>query len=194
MAEIAATTNINDLPTGGASRDADNTNNVQLRAEEIVQSNVPEQPSMSLDQGTINQIINGLHQASSTGATQLASRDIPQATEQLTGDKEVRPDYVPEPDKISYIDDEDALHYQPSPTSLPEMCCMSDDSLQIPIIMSVLYFLFQLPIIKQTMGRVAAFSLNRDGNYSLYGLLLMSTLFGATYHTIMTIIAKFSTF
>lgn len=200
MAEIAATTNIHDLPMGGSStRDGPNMNNVQLHTEELVQqpqsAAVPEQPSMSLDQGTINQIINGLHQASSTGATQLASRDIPQATDQLTGDKEVQPNYVPEPEKVSYIEDEDMLQHNTSSSLIsPDTFYMSDDVLQTPIIISVLYFLFQLPVIKQTLGRFAAFSLNRDGNYSLYGLLFTSALFGSTYHVITSVIAKFSTF
>ena len=72
------TTSIMDLPTdptGGGSIGG----NISLSANE---SNVCNQNSVapngvSLDQTTINQIVSGLQQASSTGATQLASRDIP---------------------------------------------------------------------------------------------------------------------
>ena len=70
MADIA-TTSISDLPTdpvGGGSH------NVSMNISEKIPTQNQSAPnvagSLSLDQTTINQIVSGLQQASSTGATQ----------------------------------------------------------------------------------------------------------------------------
>ena len=91
------TTSINDLPTdpsGGGSVGG----NVSLVINEtagtnnMVQSSQPTASnSLSLDQSTISQIVNGLQQASLAGATSLPSRDIPLHTEQLTKDAQIQP-------------------------------------------------------------------------------------------------------
>lgn len=76
------TTSINDLPADPASG---TTGNINLSVNEMkLPSNdprdLPSSNGMALDQTTINQIVSGLQQASSTGVTQLQSRDIPQTT------------------------------------------------------------------------------------------------------------------
>ena len=108
------TTSINDLPTdptGGGSIGG----NISLVANETSSYKnqvIPQQQqqpqmsqSMSLDQSTISQIVNGLQQASIAGATSLPSRDIPQNTQKLTHDPEVKANYVPaaSPDHTDYI-------------------------------------------------------------------------------------------
>ena len=81
-------TSILDLPTdplGGG-------NNVTITAQEKQLA-----PGMSLDQTTINQIVNSLQQATLSGITQLQSRDIPMTTSGLSADPQVMPNYVPPP-------------------------------------------------------------------------------------------------
>jgi hypothetical protein len=63
--------------------------------------------NMSLDQTTINQIVNGLQQASSSGATQLASRDIPRNVDGMVSDPQIQPTYVPQTNNQDYIKDYD---------------------------------------------------------------------------------------
>ena len=118
------TTSINDLPTdptGGGSIGG----NISLVANETSSYKnqvIPQQQqqpqmsqSMSLDQSTISQIVNGLQQASIAGATSLPSRDIPQNTQQLTHDPEIKANYVPSasPDHTDYIKDEPAEYDYP---------------------------------------------------------------------------------
>ena len=46
-----------------------------------------------------NEFINGLQQATSSGALDLPSRDIPQSTEKLTHDQEIKENYIPQHEK-----------------------------------------------------------------------------------------------
>ena len=66
-------------------------------------------PSMSLSQQDINEIVKGIQTASQQNLTKLPSRDIPMDTTRITTDNTVRPNYVPEPTNVDYIQQEDNL-------------------------------------------------------------------------------------
>lgn len=57
------------------------------------------------------------------------------------------------------------------------------DELQTPILIGVLFFLFQLPFINAFMFQNLGFLkiYNEDGNLNLYGLLFKSIMFGLVY-------------
>ena len=148
------TTNILDLPMDPAG----GGNNISLSIKENNDShqsnNNNSQNSFSLDQTTINQIVSGLQQASTTGITQLPSRDIPQNISTISQDPQIQPNYIPPPvNKSDYIQqyesNEDIINnYNKShknSNSLDEMY----NEIQIPLLLSILYFLFQLPIFKK---------------------------------------------
>ena len=54
---------------------------------------------------------------------------------------------------------------------------------QIPIVIGVLFFLFQMPFINQFLFKNLSFLkiFGEDGNLNLYGLIFKSTLFGLAY-------------
>ena len=58
------------------------------------------------------------------------------------------------------------------------------DELQTPILIGVLFFLFQLPFVNAFMFQNFGFLKihNDDGNLNLYGLLVKSVLFGLAYY------------
>lgn len=154
MADINST-NINDLPTdpsnGGSiggnislvTNELDNVNNT-------IVSQQPMNQSLSLDQTTISQIVNGLQQASLAGATQLPSRDLPLNTDILTNDIQIQPNYIPTPKEKDYIieSDEDINSYYKKEKMENSLDSIYDE-LQGPILLAVLYFLFQLPFLKK---------------------------------------------
>ena len=101
-------TSILDLPTdpiGGGNI----SNNISLTASEtqsMSNNNNNSQQGFSLDQTTISQIVNGLQQATISGATQLPSRDIPMTTTGHSNDPQVQPNYVPMAERQKdYIND-----------------------------------------------------------------------------------------
>lgn len=184
------TTSINDLPTdptGGGSIGG----NISLVATEQkpVLNN-----SVSLDQTTINQIVNGLQQASMTGATTLPSRDIPQNTTQLTQDVYVNPNYVPpQSQKKDYIDDEPVrMNYQEE--NIRNNMDAFYDEFQTPFLLGIIYFIFQLPVFKKTIFKYMSFLCNNDGNYNLNGLIFVSSLFGFIYYLLTKFMNHFNKF
>lgn len=188
------TTSINDLPTdpmGGG-------NNISLVATE--KNNPPQmQPSsgLSLDQSTISQIVNGLQQASVSGATTLPSRDISQNTQSLTQDVYIKPNFVPPPNNIDYINDNDPEQYVNRYQQEERIQNSLDsvyDEIQTPLLLGILFFLFQLPIIKKTLFKYIPFLCNIDGNYNLNGLIFASALFGFSYYSLSKTIKQFNTF
>jgi hypothetical protein len=190
------TTSINDLPT-------DPTNggtiggNISLTANEIPSQNqnqgLPSQ--LSLDQSTISQIVNGLQQASLAGATSLPSRDIPINTEQLTKDVYIQPNYVPQPVLRDYINetDEDINRYYKQENVKNSLDSIYDE-IQTPLLLAIMYFLFQLPIFKKTIFKYLSFLCHSDGNYNINGLLFISALFGFIYYILSKTVKQFNKF
>jgi hypothetical protein len=190
------TTSINDLPTdpvGGGSVNG----NINLIVKDKNIEN-PQQPNnISLDQTTINQIVNGLQQASSTGATILPSRDIPRNTLPMTQDPQIQPNYII-PNTNKYIEETESNdEIEDNYNRLIKQSSSLDnlyDEIQIPLLLIVLYFIFQLPIFKITLFKYFSFLCNKDGNINLNGLLFTSCLFGLTYYIISQSILQFSRF
>jgi hypothetical protein len=179
---MSDSTSILDLPmdpvTGG---------NIALNATE----NTPQMQggnSLSLDQGTINQIVNSLQQASINGGTQLSSRDIPMTTTGHSNDPEVRPNYIPPPppQNMDYIQN----YEQPSNmvntygkniqnnNSLDDMY----NEIQTPLLIGILYFLFQLPFFRKFLFGYFPILFSSDGNLNINGFLFTSILFGLIFY------------
>jgi len=196
---MSDTTNITDLPIdpiGGGN----NSNNISMTVQETIQntSSVPE-TGLNIDQNTISQIVSGLQQASSSGITQLPSRDIPQTTYNLTQDVNVQPNFIPQPqnhvDYISnYEKNEDILNsYHKNENSARSLDDMYNE-IQIPLLLSVLYFLFQLPIFRKVLYKYFPFLFLKDGNYNLQGFMFSSVLYGFIFYLINKVIIHFGTF
>jgi len=189
------TTSINDLPTdptGGGTI----SGNISLTTTE----NVNAQPSsgISLDQSTISQIVNGLQQASIAGMTSLPSRDIPQNTQQLTQDPYIQPNYVPPApmNKRDFINEEiemDGQFNYKDETTRNALDSIYDE-FQTPLLLAVLYFVFQLPVFKKNVFKYASFLCNSDGNYNINGLIVVSGMFGMLYYSLSKLMVNFSRF
>jgi hypothetical protein len=197
MSEIN-TTSINDLPTDPSAGGSIGGNiNLVINETNSVQQ-MPNQQSksqLSLDQSTISQIVNGLQQASIAGATTLPSRDIPLNTEQLTQDAQVQPNYVPQPETRDYINetDDDINMYIQNEKNQNSLDAIYDE-LQAPLLLAVLYFLFQLPIFKKTVFKYLPFFCHGDGNYNFNGLIFTCALFGFIYYSLSKSVRHFSKF
>ena len=194
-------TSIMDLPTdpvGGGSIGG----NVTLSVNEKIGPGPGPGPSspggVSLDQTTIQQIVNGLQQASSTGATQLPSRDIPRNTEAIMQDPQVQATYIPPTSTNDYIteeeDNEDIINNYNKKEKYGDSLDQLYDEIQIPLLIAVLYFLFQLPIFKRYLYRFFPALFSKDGNINLYGFVFTSALFGMLYYFLSKVMTHFSRF
>lgn len=187
------TTNINDLPLNPTSND--NITFVVNEKASSTNTNMNTQNPVSLDQTTINQIVSGLQQASATGVTQLPSRDIPRLTENIVRDVQIQPNYIPETKHTDYINNEnnkpekimnDYISTEMSEKQFESMY----DKFQTPLLLSVLYFIFQLPILRKLLFNYIPILFSKDGNININGLAFMSIMYGVCYYLVTTIMVQ----
>ena len=184
---------------------ADTTSLMSLPVSSQQQQQQHDQPGFKkID--NIEEILNGLNQASETGATQLSSRDIPKDTYPITQDPTIHPNYPydkhgnslrPTQEKYisnnrdEYEDEEEEENYRSNKNSLKQL----DDTytaLQIPIMLAVLFFLFQLPFMKKYQFMYLPVLFQKDGNWNISGLFFNSALFGSLYFVLLKIMTYFS--
>jgi hypothetical protein len=192
---MSDSTSILDLPT-----DPVGGGNITLSATENIQKQPANHTSegLTLDQTTISQIVSGLQQASLTGATQLPSRDIPMNTSYHSTDAQIQPNYVPESNKDDYI-----KNYEQTSDMIDEYDRNSqrqsslDDmynEIQTPLLLGILYFLFQLPFFRKFLHIYFPVLFSNDMNLNINGFLFSSVLFGLLYYFLNKITNHFGTF
>ena len=193
---MSDTTSIMDLPmdpTGGGTQ-----NKISISSSETTPSS--NNNNISLDQTTISQIVNGLQQASISGATQLRSRDISMTTDGHTQDPYVQPNYVPPVQQPrDYIKDSDETNEEILNSYNQQMRNSSNledmySDIQLPILMTTLYFLFQLPFFRRNLFNLLPFLFSTDGNYNINGYLFTSSLFGLIFYMLNKVISHFNKF
>lgn len=142
----------------------------------------------SVKQRQMNQFVTGLQQASAAGLTVLPSRDIPQNQEQLSRDVQMKPNYIPEP-QLDYIAYENANHRDmvENQTRLEQHSAHLEnvyDDMQMPILVAVLFFLFQLPVVRKMSLKYLPSLFNSEGNPTITGYMFNSALFALTYYVL----------
>jgi hypothetical protein len=212
MAELN-TTSINDLPTdpagggsigGNISLVANESNykipqtpqyNSQMHSQSQQQQGLSQGSGMSLDQSTISQIVNGLQQASIAGATSLPSRDIPQNTQSIVNDPAIQANYVPppQPNQTDFIKDDDNS-YTYKEENINNSLDKVYDEIQAPLLLAVLYFFFQLPVMRKLLFQYVPILCSNDGNYNFNGLVFTSALFGFIYYFLTKSMSHFNKF
>jgi hypothetical protein len=204
---MSDSTSILDLPTDPIGSGS-GSNNISLIATENIKvppqmqpltNQIPSSNGLSLDQTTISQIVNGLQQASITGITQLSSRDIPMNTTNISTDPQIQPNYVPAPvNNIDYIKNydqtSDIIHNYDSNMARQHSIDEMYNEIQTPLLLVVLYFLFQLPFVKKHLYRYFPVLFSTDGNLNINGLLFTSTLFGLLFYILNKITEQFAVF
>jgi hypothetical protein len=202
---MSGTTSIDDLPTdplGGQN----NGNNMSLNASENVvinsqQSHAPSNTNnLNLDQNTIQQIVSSLQQASISGATLLPSRDIPMTTTNLSNDIQTQPNYIPpiqesQRDYISRSEQsEDIIKYYNNNLKAQNNVDDIYSEIQIPLLLAVLYFLFQLPFFRKFLYSYFPILFSKDGNLNINGFIFTSVLFGVLFYVLNKVTDHFSAF
>lgn len=142
-----------------------------------------------------NELISQLQKASSQGVTQLPSRDIPMNPTQTANDVEIKPNFVPPPpsheDYIQNMQTPDELINQNNrimnnQNNLEQFY----STIQLPLIVSLLYFIFQLPYFRQFIKKMLPVLFKNDGNMNLYGFFFNSALFGTLFFIINKLISN----
>ncbi len=183
-------TSIADLPGGN---NAEQQNRVVLEKTEMQNVNSNQQPPIApteLSSDSINKIITGLQQASSTGMTQLPTSHIPMQTQPHMQDPQIQPNYVPAPppQKTDYIDQHDTIQslMQQNKSTKQEQDRLDVlySELQMPIIVMALFFVFQMPFFNKKFMKLFPALFLKDGQNNISGYLVKTALFGGLFYGI----------
>lgn len=132
-----------------------------------------------------SELTSALKEAAAVGATVLPSRDIPQTTLPTQQDQSVKPNYIPKDDEKDYIgniiDREKIIQENQRKQNQSDNIDYIYTQLQIPLIVGILYFLFQLPIIRKRMFAFLPSLFYKDGNPNLSGYVFNSVIFALFY-------------
>jgi hypothetical protein len=158
---------------------------------------VQQLPQNAMSQQNMNQFVSGLQQASSAGLTMLPSRDIPQTQSHLTQDQHMQPNYVPqERQNTDYITDHQTNEEIIRRHAQKEQSINSLDqfynTLQTPILIAILYFMFQLPVVRKNIFKFMPSLFSKDGNPNLMGYVINSAIFASLYFSLTKGIHYFS--
>jgi hypothetical protein len=179
-----------------------NSNNVVLTKNEVVSEpntqmqnpmmqQISSQPSEE-NKIDYNEMIKQLQQATKAGATGLPSRDIPTDTNQIHTDVQIKPNFVPETDNTDYIRNYQSQQDLISQSNTNQHNIDSLDSFynefQFPLLIAVLYFLFQLPIFRKTIKNVLPSLYGNDANPNLNGYMFNSVLFATIFYALVKIV------
>jgi hypothetical protein len=150
-------------------------------------TNLTDLPQAPLEQETINKLITGLQEASYTGVTKLSSRDIPQTTEHIIKDIETKPNYIPEPQKVNYINKEEDLVKETvnkynNNRKINDTVNDLYTEFNLPILAGILFFTLQMPIVNMYFKKFFPFLFSIDGNINNIGYVVKSILFSVIYY------------
>jgi hypothetical protein len=156
---------------------------------QMPQQQQQQQMQMPQQQNVMNELVNGLQRASASGMTNLPSRDIPMNTTGMMNDAQINPNYVPQNYRNEEHDDyisqheEEAINEAKYANHVNNVDTMENiyKLIQVPLLVGVLYFAFQLPVFRKYMLKYIPSVFNGDGNYNISGLIFVSALFGLGY-------------
>ena len=178
-------------------------NNVVMQVKETNKkiSNPPQQETIppsnattELSQESIHQIVQGLQQAG--GATALSNREISTNNNHITQDEQIKPNFIPKPTNTNYIEEEssmkDLIKQSQNKKVEQDRLDIMYEELQTPLMVMILFFLFQLPIFQKSLSKYAPSLFQRDGNPSFSGYFVKTVMFGTTYYFITKVIKQLS--
>lgn len=130
----------------------------------------------------------------------LPSRDIPSNTIEYQHDEQIQPNHIPSVKLTSdYIKDyeranSEELRLHREKKYRQETAQETISEFQIPILVAVMYFVFQMPIIHTWIRKYLSFANlhTADGNFRVSGLIFKSVLFGMLYYGMQTFWTKLS--
>lgn len=122
----------------------------------------------------------------------LPSRDIPMDQASYQQDEEIKPNFIPKPKLTNdYVKEyeqasEKSIRKQEKKKQKEESIDQIFTDLQLPVLLSLLFLIFQLPLINNLFYKYLKFLplFHNDGNMNIYGFILKSSLFGSSFFLI----------
>jgi hypothetical protein len=151
----------------------------------------------------MNEVIQGVQRASANGMTMIPTRDIPMTPTVFTHDEHARPNYVPQPKSVHFAEGDTGTDYIKHHESMENIVRANARKsnqidtleaiyydLQMPILIGVLYFIFQMPVFRAQLLHFLPSLFGEDGNFKMIGLTATSVFFAASFFVITLIFKK----
>ena len=129
----------------------------------------------------LNSVMNSLDKS----VTNLPSRDIPSNTINLQNDYLTKQNEIPinTNDYIgNIIDKEKILNNNQKKENINDNLDYIFNEIKIPLLLFILYFIFQLPFIRKKVLYTLPMLFNKDGNQNIYGYVFYSLIFSISYY------------
>jgi hypothetical protein len=181
-----STTSIDDLPTGGVEEN----NNIQIKTTDGLA-----EPS-DMKRLAESELISGIQKAAANGMTMLPSRDIPMDQSAIHEDKQIKANYVPTTLGGDYI-----TKHQTSEEIIRQNAQKQHEKdkwddiyaeLSIPILISALYFMYQLPAVRKLFINYIPFGYGKSGDINLSGRIANCLIFGTIIYMSGKIVTQLS--
>ncbi len=159
---------------------------INQHKNELKQPNIP--PKIQ-EPNQLSSVVSGIQKAAEAGVTKIPSRDIPTNTSSIHIDEQVKPNYIAEPKQNEdYIKNYEEEHLESRKETQKYDFDYIIEELYLPIIVGLLFCLFQIPYVKQLMQNNLAFLYKGDGNLKVSGYFITSILFGTLYYVILKVL------
>ena len=200
------TTSISELPVSNSNSNSNSQDvpaNIQLQTKDTnevvnnttnqLQEQRDKDDSLQLQQNKtppnpqdyMKQVENDVSMAKAQGQLRLPERDIPRENTHITQDNTTRANYVPEgPDDYiqKYQTNQEVQEIHKKKENVERDMDFLYEELQTPILISLMYFLFQLPVVSKFLIRHMPKLFKTDGNLNTKGNFFYSILFGSCYY------------
>lgn len=147
-------------------------------------------PSNKPPQGILRLNDSEKEMLKNTPRVRVPSRDLPINEDEYLHDEEITPNYIP---KVRFKDDyvkdyeeitaEKILQREQKKKNDSWVDAILND-LQVPLLITMLFFLFQMPAVNTMFFKRFAFLsiYNSDGNINFFGIALKSIIFGGVFY------------
>ena len=162
-------------------------NNIQVTTSEkneVIHSPGVEEHNARINSESVNnELVSGIQQAAVNGGTLLQSRDIPIDTTGIVSDENVKPNHIPEMiQETDYITkhqtSEEIIRQNEKKLENLNRWDNIYNELNLPILISSLFFIFQLPAIQNQLLSLFPFFYTKAGKIKITGRLLQGFIFG----------------
>jgi hypothetical protein len=123
-----------------------------------------------------------------SGGAQLPSRDIPMDTNDLSN--EIKPNFIPPPPQhlTKYIQEEEINENVEINKQNHSLWNWLFEKSQIPLLFGILFFMFELPIIKLYLYKYIPILFSNDGHFNIYGYSFYTLLFSLSSYFLILLI------
>ena len=158
----------------------------------IILASVNSTASVGLQPVLDQQIISGIQQADTHGATALPSRFTTQDIQHFAQDEQVKPNYIPKASGVDMENKRKHENFEDNPEIYEKRIRKKQkerimDEIQKPLIVAVFIMFSHLPIVARVMYKHFPGLYESQGSLNTGGLLFIALLFSAFYYVFVKV-------